>query len=61
MGFIQKNIGKGFSKALRPTVTAPAEVNSKSNDTTGSRGQGGVGLTLQKLTGGIFNLFKTDY
>lgn len=61
MGFTEKNIGERFSKALRPAVTAPAEVNSKSNDTTGSRGEGWAGLTLQKLMGGIFNLFKTDY
>jgi len=61
MGFIQKNTGKGFSKALRPAVTAPAEVNSKSNDTAGSRGQGWAGLMLQKLMGGIFNLFRNDY
>lgn len=40
MGFTQKNTGKGFSKGLRPAVTAPAEVNSKSNDTIRSRGQG---------------------
>jgi len=34
----RKNTEKGFSKALTPAVTTPAEVNSKSNDTAGSRG-----------------------
>lgn len=54
MGFIQKNTGKRISKALRPAVTAPAEVNSKSNDTTGSRGQGWAGLTLLETYGWDF-------